>query len=1338
MKQLKKKSSKVVAFLLAIAMVATSLAYTPNSADAASKKKKKTKVSKVQITKPSTKVLVLKKGKTYKMKVKVTASKKKYKKVTYKSSKKKVATVSKSGKIKARKKGTTKITVRSKTNKKKKATLTVKVGTPITKVTLTGTHGEKSFYYEEVTNQDTTSPDYGKKSKVRKSKVTQKRVFTKKKSASVTITEGEYVTLKANYTPKKATYRKVSYKSSNKKVATVDSTGFILGKAEGTATITATAKDGSGKKAKVKVTVKKFVEVTTPAPTAVPDNRKTTTVENFESYAAGTNWDKYTTGGQANPGTMTVVADPLDPNNKVLKVDYNGPDQAYDFAPYFNVDLAKVPNAKEKLGNYVAMKFKVRVVSNTADCQYKQISGFFADYGTINRDMANSCSYEADHAEVVANPAKFKFLQSLPGMLGVKEEVAGSVNANLMNDNRYMPQYNNDFWGMDDNENQTMDQTKRMEGFAGYLSATNYTEKAEYSIKTLDFDRTSVNCKPYLDKSKFDMTFGSTYKGQLAAGEKMEYYIDDIELVEGEVATVPATSLTVDPTEKEMEVGDKLQLTTTVLPENTTDSIEYSSSDEKVATVAVNGMVTAVSEGAVTITAKANDNAKATCQITVKSASKEEVITQNPTTADERWTAAGTDTDDGLQVDLATDNYAGLNINLPAEITDFSKCKNVKVTFKMTNGSSTTDPVKFTFAFLDKDAKSNYDEDMENKGRLYETYRDVKYENESQQDGITYDAATGVYTMEVSLVGQSNMDKVAAMMIARNGSASATATVTIQKIEYTMKAAGEADPTDAYPFLAVPFEQDFNDANAVTSTTFVMAGDLEVEYKANAGVDGTGCIQVPANEYNGPSALLDNRKGTEDKKYYVEAMVKAASEDDVDGVVFYYAGYSAYAGFAKGGTTFDQMYLKTDDFHKMHDVVTVPAGAFIDLRIRGSKNFLIDNIKIAEYTDQDITDDDYPAAEPVDHVPFGSDLTADMTQEPTGYGFTAAATEGGVAVAFEGQYQEVRYALPSEVVIGLADSIEIGMTADANVAIKLLDANDQTIGSVSYNNQADKTLDLSGYDQTAKVAKIAFMSQDSGATNAVIKSIKVVSTKAKVDMTQEATGYGFTAAATEGGVAITFESQYQEARYALPQNFTIADIASIDVEMTADANVAIKLLDANDQTIGGVSYNNQADKSLDLSGYDQTAKVSKIAFMSQDSGTTNAVIKSITVKASKAVKADMTQEATGYGFTAAATEGGVAIAFEGQYQEARYALPMECSIAEFGELAVEMTADANVAIKLLDANDQQIAISYNNQADKTLDLSGYDQTKKIAKIAFMSQDSGATNAVVKSIALNKK
>ena len=65
------------------------------------------------------------------------------------------------------------------------------------------------------------------------------------------------------------------------------------------------------------------------------------------------------------------------------------------------------------------------------------------------------------------------------------------------------------------------------------------------------------------------------------------------------------------------------------------------------------------------------------------------------------------------------------------------------------------------------------------------------------------------------------------------------------------------------------------------------------------------------------------------------------------------------------------------------------------------------------------------------------------------------------------------------------------MSADANVAIKLLDANDQQIGGASWNNTANKALDLSGYDKSAKVAKIAFMSQNTGETNAVVKSIKM-------------------------------------------------------------------------------------------------------------------------------------------------------------------------------------------------------------------------------------------------------
>ena len=64
------------------------------------------------------------------------------------------------------------------------------------------------------------------------------------------------LTLTATVQPTNADIKDVTWKSSNTKVATVDSNGKVRGIKKGTVTITATAKDGSGKKATMKVTVK--------------------------------------------------------------------------------------------------------------------------------------------------------------------------------------------------------------------------------------------------------------------------------------------------------------------------------------------------------------------------------------------------------------------------------------------------------------------------------------------------------------------------------------------------------------------------------------------------------------------------------------------------------------------------------------------------------------------------------------------------------------------------------------------------------------------------------------------------------------------------------------------------------------------------------------------------------------------------------------------------------------------------------------------------------------------------------------------------------------------------
>ena len=175
---------------------------------------KKVSVKKVKATTEAGKTAYVAKGKKVKITTTVTVkpNKKGNKKVTYKTSNKKVATVSSKGYIKGVKAGKAKITVVSKKNKKKKAVVKVVV----------------------------------KKAAVKKVKLN---------SGNFNLAVGSKKSLKATITPKKNVSKKVVWKTSNKKVATVTSKGVVKGIGEGTATITCKATDGSGKKASVKVTV---------------------------------------------------------------------------------------------------------------------------------------------------------------------------------------------------------------------------------------------------------------------------------------------------------------------------------------------------------------------------------------------------------------------------------------------------------------------------------------------------------------------------------------------------------------------------------------------------------------------------------------------------------------------------------------------------------------------------------------------------------------------------------------------------------------------------------------------------------------------------------------------------------------------------------------------------------------------------------------------------------------------------------------------------------------------------------------------------------------------------
>ena len=173
--------------------------------------KAEAKLNKIKVTSPSGKTVRVAKGK--KVKLKTTVKKLKNKKVKFKSKNPKVARVTAKGIVKGIKNGKTKIVVSSKSNAKIKKTIKVVVY----------------------------------KKPVKKIKLNKKNISLKK---------NQEFKLAANVSPKKNVSKVLSYKSSNKKVATITNKGIIRAVAEGSAKITVKATDGSKKKATCVVTVK--------------------------------------------------------------------------------------------------------------------------------------------------------------------------------------------------------------------------------------------------------------------------------------------------------------------------------------------------------------------------------------------------------------------------------------------------------------------------------------------------------------------------------------------------------------------------------------------------------------------------------------------------------------------------------------------------------------------------------------------------------------------------------------------------------------------------------------------------------------------------------------------------------------------------------------------------------------------------------------------------------------------------------------------------------------------------------------------------------------------------
>lgn len=196
-------SSRILALLMVIA-VTISVAAMPADVYAVSKKKaKKPKITCSITFKNINGDTVIKKGKRLKVAYSAKSSNGKKVKVRFRTSNRRVATVSRNGVIKAKRNGTVKITAIGyiKGRKRGSKTVKIKVGKPVTGISLSG------YTY---------------------------------------LRAGRSTKLSSAISPSNATNKKIDWSSSNTRAVVVDQNGNITGVGNGSAVITARASDGSG------------------------------------------------------------------------------------------------------------------------------------------------------------------------------------------------------------------------------------------------------------------------------------------------------------------------------------------------------------------------------------------------------------------------------------------------------------------------------------------------------------------------------------------------------------------------------------------------------------------------------------------------------------------------------------------------------------------------------------------------------------------------------------------------------------------------------------------------------------------------------------------------------------------------------------------------------------------------------------------------------------------------------------------------------------------------------------------------------------------------------------
>ena len=412
---------------------------------------------------------------------------------------------------------------------------------------------------------------------------------------AVSLKATETAELSVNILPATTTNKAVTWKSQNEAVATVDANGVVTAIAVGETTITVTTADGSNLSATCKVTV-----VPTPA-ASITLNTTAVTLKATETATLTTTILPATTTNKA----VTWKSD----NEAIATVDANGVVTA------IAVGEANI-TATTTDGTNLSATCKVTVeqtFASSISLDKTSISLKATESETLKATILpatttnQAVTWKSDNEAIATVDAN--------GVVTAHEVGVATITATTT-----------------DGTNLSASCTVNVIHTQASSITLNMTE---VSLKALETVKLSVEILPATTTNKV-----VTWKSDNEAIAKVDANGIVTAIAVGEtnitatttdgsnlsasckVTVIPtlASSITLDKTEVSFKANETVTLTPTILPATTTNTVVvWTTTDEKVAVVDANGVVTAIGVGEATITATTTDgsNLSASCAITV-------------------------------------------------------------------------------------------------------------------------------------------------------------------------------------------------------------------------------------------------------------------------------------------------------------------------------------------------------------------------------------------------------------------------------------------------------------------------------------------------------------------------------------------------------------------------------------------------------------------------------------------------------------------------------------------------------------------------------------------------